>query len=868
MKEAMLIKDGVWWVGALDPALRVFDIIMWTDYGTSYNAYVVKGTQKTALVETVKEKWLPEYLERVKQIVDLKQVDYLILNHTEPDHAGSVAAILAEAPQIQVVASPVALNFLAGIANREINGTPVGDGDSLELGGKTLRFIDAPFLHWPDTIYTYDEQDRILFTCDSFGSHFADERVFDDVKEADFDTAFKYYFDNIIGPFKPHMLAALDKIKDLPLEIIATGHGPVLRNDLPNYLATYRAWVTPPPKHEKPVVVIPYVSAYGYTRQLANSIVEGIQMMGEFDIRVYDLVETPVDQAVAEIGEADAFAIGSPTLVGDALPNIWELLIKLNPVIHGGKLAGAFGSYGWSGEAVPNMEARLTSLRMNVVPGLRVNFKPSEPQLEMAFEWGVNFGRKLIDHLQPASKTQWKCLVCGQVFTGEEPPHVCPACGVGQENFERVEMEDEFTNDTKETFVVVGGGIAGLSAAEAIRKRNGTAAIKFLTAEKHRVYYRPALSDYLSADLTDEELYVHDPAWYDEHRIELVTGAEMTAIVPGDKKIVLRDGREVTYDKLILATGARCNIPPIDGVNLPGSFVLRQLDEAAAIKKAAAGAKNAVVVGGGVLGLEAAWELRSRGLDVTVVEFAPRIMPRQLDPAGSAKLEAIIRENGIHLILGAATDSVAGSERVEAVKLKDGRVLPCEMVVFSIGVTPNAEIAKAAGLTVNRAIAVDKAMRTSAANIYACGDAAEIDGVNAGLWPVAAEMGRVAGAAAAGDWIEYTQPKLSLMLAAFGWELFSMGDLTAVEDCETTEITDPKDGTYKKYYRRDGVLVGVILIAPKVEAAEAMKAFGQGARVKAEKWRCRRCGYVHEGPEPPEVCPACGAPKKMFDPVF
>ncbi|MGE5416596.1 MAG: FAD-dependent oxidoreductase [Acidobacteriota bacterium] len=868
MSEALQIKDGIWWVGALDPELRVFDIVMWSDYGTTYNAYLVQGSEKTALIETVKEKYLPQYLDRLKQVVDLQKVDYLIMNHTEPDHAGSVAALLKEAPHIKVVASSVALNFLRGIANRDVPNIPVKEGDTLDLGGKTLHFYDVPFLHWPDTIYTYVAQDKVLFTCDSFGSHYSDEKVFNDLIDFDFTESYKYYFDMIIGPFKPHMAAALDKIKELPIDVICTGHGPVLRDKLPEYIERYREWTTPLPPNEKPKVVVSYVSAYGYTRQIANSIVEGMQMMGDFDIRLYDLVETPVDQVLPEINTADALLIGSPTIVGDALPNVWDMLIKLSPVVHGGKLAGAFGSYGWSGEAVPNIEARLHSLRMSVVPGLRVNFKPSENQLEMVFEWGIDFGRKLLDHVQPANKTQWKCMVCGQVFQGEEPPDVCPACGVTSDNFDKVLMEDEFIQDCGETFVIVGAGIAGLSAAEAIRKRNRTAQVKLLTVEPHLTYYRPALSDYLSEELTNEQLFVKDAAWYDQQNIEVVLNAEVKAIDAKDKKVVLADGSEVTFDKLILAAGARPNLPSMPGSDLPGVFVMRSLDDARTVKQAAAQAKSAIIVGGGVLGLEAAWELKSLGLDVTVAEYAPRIMPRQLDPAGSAKLERIITEAGIKLAMGAAAEEITGDRKVAGIKFKDGGEIICDMVIFSVGVTPNIELAKEAGINTNRAIVVDKAMRTSASGIYACGDVAEIDGVNAGLWPVAAEMGRIAGASAAGDWLEYQQPLLSLMLAAFEWEVFSLGDISNVDDCKVVEINDPQDGSYAKYYYREGVLVGIIMIARKVDVVEALRSFGKGASAKADKWRCRRCGYVHDGDEPPDTCPACGAPKKMFDPVF
>jgi len=228
----MLIRENIWWVGALDPDLRVFDIIMRTEYGTSYNAYVVKGETKVALIETVKEKFFPEYRQRLEQVVDLSKVDYIVVNHTEPDHVGSVAEMLKLAPQAMVVGSPIAISFLKQIANREFKSMTVTEGDTIDLGGKTLRFIDAPFLHWPDSIYTYVPEEQVLFTCDSFGSHYAGNEVFNDLVAGDFTEAYKYYYDHILGPFRPYLVQAMDKIQDLPVQVICHGHGPVLRSNL------------------------------------------------------------------------------------------------------------------------------------------------------------------------------------------------------------------------------------------------------------------------------------------------------------------------------------------------------------------------------------------------------------------------------------------------------------------------------------------------------------------------------------------------------------------------------------------------------------------------------------------------------------
>ncbi|HAA09222.1 MAG TPA: MBL fold metallo-hydrolase, partial [Syntrophomonas sp.] len=364
-----------------------------------------------------------------------------------------------------------------------------------------------------------------MFSCDSFGSHYPDERLFNDLIDRDFVDAYQYYFEKIMGPFKPYVLEALDKIKDLDLQLICPGHGPVLRENMPYYLDLYRQWSTETRlyREDRPLIVVAYVSAYGYTETLANSIIEGIDSVGDFNVQKHDLLYAELERVLLAVKEADGILIGSPTINGDALPVIWQLLTNLSPTTHAGKVAAAFGSYGWSGEAVPSMEARFNALRMKVVPGLRVRLKPTASDLDKAFQLGMDFAKTIQQEKQDVSKLKWRCLVCGHIHEGAEPPDVCPACGVGKENFELMQVEDAFNMDTQEKFVIVGGGIAALSAAQAIRERNKTASITMVTDEPVLPYYRPMLSDYLSEDLSDERLFVQDQAWYSENRIEVLT---------------------------------------------------------------------------------------------------------------------------------------------------------------------------------------------------------------------------------------------------------------------------------------------------------------------------------------------------------
>ena len=297
-----------------------------------------------------------------------------------------------------MVGSATAVTFLKEIVNKPFAARAVKDGETIQLGGRTLTFLSVPFLHWPDSMYTYIPEMKALFTVDSFGCHYADDRVFNDLIEGDFTEAYKYYFDCIMGPFKPFVLQALDRIKGLDIQFIGNGHGPVLRTDIPKYLEMYRAWATPAktPADQRRVAIA-YVSAYGYTRQLAQTIADALAEGGVKQVELYDLVECDLDTARAAVQSADGFLLGSPTLVGDALPPVYEMLIGLNPIIHKGKPAGAFGSYGWSGEAVPKLTAQMQAIGLKLpVEGLKVRFKPSDEQLAQARQFGLDFAAAVL----------------------------------------------------------------------------------------------------------------------------------------------------------------------------------------------------------------------------------------------------------------------------------------------------------------------------------------------------------------------------------------------------------------------------------------------------------------------------------------
>ena len=834
--KALKLRENFYWAGILDDTLRVFDIIMYTEFGTTYNSYLYKAGDKVILFETVKEKFFDDYLKELEKLVDVTKIDYLVVNHTEPDHAGSVQRLLELNPGLKVIATPTAISFLQNIVNGDFCSIAVKDEQEMKIGSITLRFLHVPNLHWPDTMYTYIEEEQALVTCDSFGSHYSfDEILVSRVtNQEDYWKATKYYFDCIIGPFKPFMLQALERVRQLDVSMICTGHGPVLDTDIDKMYNTYEEWCTVVNPNQKKTVVIPYVSAYGYTGLLAEEIAKGIADSGDIDVRSYDMVTADQAKVLEELGFADGILFGTPTIVGEALKPIWDLTTSIFAGTHGGKLASAFGSYGWSGEGVPHIIERLHQLRMRVPDeGFRVRFKPSEVDLLNAYDYGYNFGCLLQDKENPkksAKTTLVKCLVCGAIF--DSSMEICPVCGVGKENFVPVEEEDtSYRNDTENLYAIIGNGAAGISAAEAIRERDKTGSIYMISNEEYPSYNRPMLTKSLAAGLEAEQIAVKEASWYEENNVYQMLGKNVTGIDTQKKEIYTADGAKFKYTKLIYALGSECFIPPIQGAEQPEVIAIRRLSDTRKVTELLPQVKEAVVIGGGVLGLEAAWELKKAHCKVTVLELAPRLMGRQLDEGAGEMIKAISEAQGIAIHTGVQIEAIEGDGHVTGVRLGDGRVFPAQLVIVSCGVRANTAIAKAAGIETDRAVVVNSRMETNAADVYACGDCAQYQGVNYAIWPQAAEEGKVAGANAAGEALEYAGVPAALSFHGMNTALYAIGDNGSNPDLvyRTVEFKDTARKQYEKYYFRNNRLCGVILIGDVSRMAELTEAVGKRA---------------------------------------
>ena len=317
-------------------------------------------------------------------------------------------------------------------------------------------------------------------------------------------------------------------------------------------------------------------------------------------------------------------------------------------------------------------------------------------------------------------------------------------------------------------YFILGGGIAALSAAKAIRETDPSGLIVMLTEENTLPYSRIMLTKQLMKDVTADDLALQNAAWYDAPGRDIIplTGRKVASIDTAHKTITLEDGLQFSYDKLIYALGARCFIPPFEGHNHEKVVSIRNAQDAARVRELAKDARSAAVIGGGVLGLEAAWALCQAGLAVSVVEFAPRLMPRQLDEAESARVADAIIATGTGLYLSASAEAYDGRE----LRLQDGRTIPADLVIVSAGVRANAEIAAAAGIHTERKIIVNEHMETSAPDVYAAGDCAE-HGVSYALWAEAMEMGYVAGVNAAGGDAAYKVVPRAMHFAGFGIEV-------------------------------------------------------------------------------------------------
>lgn len=361
----------------------------------------------------------------------------------------------------------------------------------------------------------------------------------------------------------------------------------------------------------------------------------------------------------------------------------------------------------------------------------------------------------------------------------------------------------------KVKYLIVGNGIAGLSAAKEIRSKDHGGTITIISRENYPTYYRMRLTEALGNDLQPEDLLVNSLKWYEDNNMNLVLNKTVTKVIPEESKVVLDDLHEISYEKLLIATGSSSFIPPISGSYKEGVFALRSLDDLKTIRSYIRDLDRVIIIGGGLLGIEAAWSLKTLGKKVAVVEFAPYLLPKQLDRELGEKLADKLREQDIEVHLPNTVEGIDGEGNVTGLRLDNGDILKANAILISTGIVPNIDIAKDTTIKTNRGIIVDKYLKTNIDNIYAAGDAAEYNGLVLGLWTTGNEQGKIAATNILGGSDQYTHPKPFSSLGAGDIKLFSAGNILDFDNIY--EYRDENKDFINKLFVKDNKIVGSIL---------------------------------------------------------
>jgi NAD(P)H-nitrite reductase large subunit len=375
-------------------------------------------------------------------------------------------------------------------------------------------------------------------------------------------------------------------------------------------------------------------------------------------------------------------------------------------------------------------------------------------------------------------------------------------------------------------YVIIGNGPAGYYAADAIRKHDEETPVLMITEDKLMTYFRPQLSKFIGFPIDESKFLVSKESWYEENNITVLLNMAVKKINTSQKLLLLKDGSIVKYGKLILANGSRAFVPPVPGSDKENVFSLKSVSDAEAIKKQIPKSRSAAVIGGGLLGLEAAWSLKNAGLEVTVLDRSGGLLSKQLDEEGARMFGSLVDNSGVKVILNASTEEILGDTKASGIKLAGGQVVEADLVLFSSGVRPNKELAEQGGITVDKGVLVDDMMRTSAENVYACGDVAEFNGKVYGNWPAAMGMGKVAGSNACGAESHFREFIPSFSFDAMNIKLFSCGSFT--EENRSASSKNPETGGYMKFYFDDTKVVGGFLIGDTKRAPELLNSVKAG----------------------------------------
>ena len=388
----MQLREGIYWVGAVDWSIRNFHSYI-THRGSSYNSYLVVD-EKVTLIDFVKAPFAEEQVARISEIIDPKRVDYIVANHAEPDHSGSIRTVLEACSNAELVATERCINTLWKYYGGDIKATPIEKKPTLKLGKRSLSFIPVPMAHWPDSMVSYMPEEKLLFSNDAFGQHLASSGRFDDeVDAAELTQEATTYYANILMPLWRSVSRALKALEGVPVEMIAPSHGIIWRKDPGKILKAYQGWVAGETK-KKAVVV--YDTMWGSTQVLARAIADGIASKG-VDVRVHSLGASPSSDVIADILDAKAVLVGSPTLNNHIFPSVAGFLAYMRGLKPLNKIGAAFGSYGWAGGAKKAVEAEMQAAGIQLVDSdIDFVFRPNGDEAKRAHAFGQSIAEKII----------------------------------------------------------------------------------------------------------------------------------------------------------------------------------------------------------------------------------------------------------------------------------------------------------------------------------------------------------------------------------------------------------------------------------------------------------------------------------------
>lgn len=394
---SMKVKNNIHWVGKIDWELRKFHGDEYSTHkGSSYNSYLIKE-EKVALFDTVWGSFAKEYVENLAKEIDLNKIDYIIASHAENDHSGALPELMRHIPDVPIYCTKNGVKSLKGLYHQDWNFQIVKTGDKLSLGSKELIFIEAPMLHWPDSMFAYLTEDAVLFSNDGFGQHYASEQMFNDCVDQNdlFQECIKYYA-NILTPFSPMVIRKIKEILgfNLPLDMICTSHGIIWRDNPAQIVEKYLEWAD---NYQENQITLLYDTMWDSTRIMAEQIAAGIRDADNaVTVKLYNLAKTDKNDAITEIFKSKAILMGSPTVNNGILVSVAALLEEIKGLKFKHKKAGAFGSYGWSGEAVKIVSQRLSDSGFNVVDeGLRLTWSPDEENKKLCRDYGKEFVQNL-----------------------------------------------------------------------------------------------------------------------------------------------------------------------------------------------------------------------------------------------------------------------------------------------------------------------------------------------------------------------------------------------------------------------------------------------------------------------------------------